>query len=315
MKGSKIMRKTNKKKSHKEFVNELKEKNPNIRVIGQYQTAKDKIECECLICNTHWLATPNKLLLGRGCPVCGEKKCRISKRIKQEDFINRLKEINPNIEPLEAYTTLKTKMLFRCNICNNEWKTIPDVVLGGHTCPKCSHKQSGDIWRKSKDTFVKEISNINSNIEITGEYINDSTQIECLCKICNTKWRATPNNLLHNSGCPKCKSSKGENKIDKYLSSNNVCFNRQHKFKDCKNIRTLPFDFYLPDYNTCIEYDGELHYKAVDYFGGDDALSNTKCRDEIKTQYCKENNIKLIRIPYWEFDNIESILDRELEVG
>lgn len=76
----------------------------------------------------------------------------------------------------------------------------------------------------------------------------------------------------------------------------------------------MPFDFYLPDYNTCIEYDGELHYKAVDYFGGDDALSNTKCRDEIKTQYCKENNIKLIRIPYWEFDNIEEILNREPEV-
>ena len=76
----------------------------------------------------------------------------------------------------------------------------------------------------------------------------------------------------------------------------------------------MPFDFYLPDYNTCIEYDGELHYKAVDYFGGDDALGNTKCRDEIKTQYCKENNIKLIRIPYWEFDNIEEILNRELEV-
>ena len=76
----------------------------------------------------------------------------------------------------------------------------------------------------------------------------------------------------------------------------------------------MPFDFYLPDYNTCIEYDGELHYKAVDYFGGDDALMNTKCRDEIKTQYCKENNIKLIRIPYWEFDNIEEILNRELEV-
>ena len=54
MKGRIDMRKTNKKKSHKEFVNELKEKNPNIRVIGQYQTAKDKIECECLICNTHW---------------------------------------------------------------------------------------------------------------------------------------------------------------------------------------------------------------------------------------------------------------------
>ena len=311
----KMSKRTNKKKTHEEFVNELKEKKSNIKVIGKYQTAKDKIECKCLVCNTHWLATPNKLLLGRGCPTCGEKKCRNSKRIKQDDFINRLKEVNPNITPLETYTTLKTKMLFRCNICNNEWQTLPSVVLYGHTCPKCSHKQGGDKWRKSKETFVKEMFNINPDIEIIGEYINDSTKIECLCKICNTKWETIPNNLLHNSGCPKCKSSKGENKIDNYLSNKNIRFDRQYKFENCKIKRTLPFDFYLPDYNTCIEYDGELHYKSVDYFGGDIALKNTKFRDEIKTQYCKDNNIKLIRIPYWDFDNIEEILNKELEVG
>ena len=96
------------------------------------------------------------------------------------------------------------------------------------------------------------------------------------------------------------------------VHNNNIQYISQYRFDDCKNIRTLPFDFYLPDYNTCIEYDGELHYKAVDYFGGDEALSNTQFRDDIKTQYCLNNNIRLIRIPYWEFNNIDKILSETL---
>lgn len=58
-----------------------------------------------------------------------------------------------------------------------------------------------------------------------------------------------------------------------------------------------------------------FEYKAVDYFGGEEALKSTQSRDKIKTNYCKEHSIKLIRIPYWEFDNIEEILNKELEVN
>ena len=81
-----------------------------------------------------------------------------------------------------------------------------------------------------------------------------------------------------------------------------------------KKIRPLPFDFYLPDYNTCIEYDGIQHFEVVDYFGGLDGFITTKIRDTIKNEYCKSKNIKLIRIPYWGFDNIENILKKELNI-
>ena len=137
------------------------------------------------------------------------------------------------------------------------------------------------------------------------------------CTIHNEYYYQAPYDALSGKcGCSKCQNrSIGERAVSKFFEDSNITYVSQYRFEDCKNIRTLPFDFYLPDYNTCIEYDGELHYKAVDYFGGDDALRNTKCRDEIKTQYCKENNIKLIRIPYWEFDNIEEILNKELEVN
>ena len=83
---------------------------------------------------------------------------------------------------------------------------------------------------------------------------------------------------------------------------------KEYRINECRNILPLPFDFYLPDYNICIEVDGMQHYEPAT-FGGiskEKAIDNfreSKIRDNIKTQYCKDNNIKLIRIPYWEFND------------
>lgn len=98
----------------------------------------------------------------------------------------------------------------------------------------------------------------------------------------------------------------GEKIISEWLLINNFTFIPQHKFNECKNKRELPFDFYLTDYNICIEYDGVLHYK--DKFNNAEEFKETKKRDKIKTNYCKDNNITLLRIPYWDFNNIEEIL-------
>ena len=89
----------------------------------------------------------------------------------------------------------------------------------------------------------------------------------------------------------------------------------QYKFDDCKFKYVLPFDFYLPQYNCCIEFDGEQHYKIIKHFGGFDKFVDTKIRDTIKNEYCKNNDIKLIRISYWNFNNIEKILKNELELN
>lgn len=74
-------------------------------------------------------------------------------------------------------------------------------------------------------------------------------------------------------------------------------------------ILMLPFDFYLPFYNLCIEYDGELHYRCSEMFGGQKSLDRIKRHDDIKTKWCKENNIKLLRIHYLKKSKINKILD------
>lgn len=102
------------------------------------------------------------------------------------------------------------------------------------------------------------------------------------------------------------RQSLGESYVEQALKDNNVSFEREYCFNDCLNPKTgykLRFDFYLPDYNCCIEYDGEQHFKEAAIF--QDSLEDRKQRDKIKDDYCKMNNIKLIRLPYWDIDKID----------
>ena len=94
--------------------------------------------------------------------------------------------------------------------------------------------------------------------------------------------------------------------VRNYLIKHEFEFEEQKRFNDCRNKRPLPFDFYIPKYNLCIEFDGQLHYMSVKYFGGDEKLNERKDNDLIKNNYCKEKGINLLRIRYDE--NVEEKL-------
>ncbi len=112
------------------------------------------------------------------------------------------------------------------------------------------------------------------------------------------------------NGCHYCnKVSKGENKICNYLSNNNIDFIKEYIFDDCIYKKHLKFDFYIPILDLIIEYNGQQHYSPVKIFGGEEKYKETIKRDKIKIDYCKNNKIKMIVIPYWDYDNIETILE------
>jgi very-short-patch-repair endonuclease len=124
-------------------------------------------------------------------------------------------------------------------------------------------------------------------------------------------------------GCPYCfdtkkfKFSKGEKCISEVLDMLNITYLQQYTFDNCRDINVLPFDFYLPDLNICIEYDGQHHYYPVTFNGitKEEAEKNhliTVKHDKIKNEYCINNNIKLIRIPYYEYKNIENIIKENI---
>jgi very-short-patch-repair endonuclease len=142
-------------------------------------------------------------------------------------------------------------------------------------------------------------------------YINRTTKMIITCPK-HGDFEQKPGVHLKGSGCPVCNESRGESSIRKYLNINKIDFKTQKTFKGCQYVSLLKFDFYLPNHNICIEFDGIQHFEAFEFFGGEEALLKNMERDAIKNQYCTDNNIKLLRIEYDQIGDIENILKKNL---
>ena len=207
-------------------------------------------------------------------------------------------------------------------------KGIQTISLGhlqsGRGCYFCGLERLGEAHKlddQINDSQCREICN-NKGFEYKGfEKIDGNIYIKYICPNHEEvgiqymrKGNMKRNNII---GCPYCidtkkyKFSKGEEKINEILTDMNIVSIRQYTFNDCRDINMLPFDFYLPKENKIIEFDGQHHFKPVTFNGisQEEAIvnhNNTVKHDEIKNQYCKDNNIDLLRIPYYEYNDIEN---------
>ena len=172
--------------------------------------------------------------------------------------------------------------------------------------------------KKTHTEFIEELKIVNPEITVIGKYINSQTKIE-VQHTCGYKWNTTPNNLLKGSSCPKCNESKGERFLSNLLTENNIPFVSQ--FNLVKNTKTnywLKSDFAILNKDgepiLILEYDGEQHFKSVDYFGGKEALRDRQYRDSLKDKYCKANNIPFLRFNYKQSENdIKDLLLKQLK--
>lgn len=291
------------KQTHEQYVEKLSTKNPSIIVLGQYVNSSTKIMHKCLIDGHEWLVTPNNILNGKGCPLCSG-----TMRKTHEQYIEELKIKNSSIVAVGQYINNATKITHRCLIHNYEWEISPQHVLAGYGCPMCRDDKLRNKFRRSHDEYIDEVSIINKDIVVIGEYVNARTHIRHKCLVCGWEWDTIPENILRGHGCPqcnKCSKSIGEKKIAAWLDSNDITYKTQKTFDNCRDRQVLQFDFYLPDYNIAIEYNGKQHYEPVDYFGGKKSFELQQKHDKIKENYCKENNIRLFIIPYFEDINIK----------
>ncbi|MCJ7965661.1 hypothetical protein MT487_01065 [Lachnospiraceae bacterium NSJ-171] len=305
----------NRYRTHDDFINEMNNINPNIEILSKFINTDSKIKCECRVCGHVWENDANNLLQGQGCKKCSSKKNGLKCRHSQEWFCTEMKNKQPNIEVLSEYVGIKEHIKCRCKIDENIWFTTPDSLLNNKTgCPICANRKNGERCRKTNDEFLRQLKIINPNILPMEEYNTNHEKMLCKCLVHNYQWYVSPNKILRRrTGCPKCASYHNENVIANILDKWGFEYTMQKRFSDCKDINTLPFDFYLNKYNTAIEYDGEQHYYPIfkTKYPLDENISRLEYvqkHDEIKNQYCKDNNIFLIRIPYWDNDDIEYIL-------
>ena len=150
---------------------------------------------------------------------------------------------------------------------------------------------------------------LSRNYEKQRQVKNATTFWNCKCDCGNAELKEVASNHLIRGGVQSCgclKTSIGERNIEALLLQNKIIYQTQVSFADLKNIKPLRFDFgiYNQEGNLIrlIEFDGIQHFKEQSYFTHD--LEETKCNDELKNKYAKAHNIPLIRIPYYERDNI-----------
>jgi len=267
--------------------------------------------------NTEHLMMPYNLMgLGHKCCI----KNAVDKTqylIKQLEKVHNGKYDYSKVE----YANTNTKIKIICHI-HGEFLQLPYSHLNGSGCDVCSEfKQSNtkEFIEKVARIHINENGELKYNYDFV-EYVYANNKVIIFCpKEGHGKFLQTPHHHLLGNGCPKCKTSKGERKIINFLINNDISFNSQKTFTNCYSINVLKFDLYLPEYNLCIEYDGEQHFEPVRFAGcsienATQAFENTKINDQIKNEYCKNNNISLLRIPYWDFKNIEEILEKELNI-
>jgi hypothetical protein len=195
----------------------------------------------------------------------------------------------------------------KCNLCGMEKEQRIHMFF---KCKGCM------INKLSKDTpwFIEQSRKVHGNKYDYSEsfYINTAKPLEIRCTDCNTIFYQIPYNHLRGRGCSRCNESKGEVRVTKYLKKKGIAFKPQQEFKDLKHKKCLKFDFYLTEHNILAEYDGVGHYKAT--FGSTPEekqknFEDCQRRDKIKNEWAKANNIPLLRIPYWDFDRIEELIE------
>ena len=301
------------------------EKNNKCTVLVSFKSNK-KCYFKCFK-NHRWKSSPSDISTSlqsknTGCPYCNNKKV---------DINNCLMMTHPDITkhwdyklnkdtPYDVTSGSDKKRWFKCKKgLHPSYLTTVYRKSNNGGCSYChgtkvcyencfatTHLEIAKEWHPTK----------NGSITPNDIMAGSNTKVWWKCQKCEHEWQIYPNNRCYrNGGCPKCKESKGEKRINNFLKLENINYKREYRIKDCKNKRPLPFDFAVFNKQNkligLIEYNGIQHYIIGQQFGRKNPNKKFKSiqkHDTIKVNYCKQNNTPLLIIPYTEFNNIENLV-------
>ena len=278
---------------------------------------------KCTKDDSHEWQTPIFERRKRGCPFCDKKRASKTYNllVKYPQLCEEW-DYDKNESTPDKYTPYAyTKVWWKCKKCSYSWQTlIASRTKESSGCLSCSHHRATpqNCLQITHPSIAQEWDYIkNDKITPLDVTYGSNEKVWWKCSKCNHSWKTMVKIRSMGSGCIKCSLSKGELRVLEILDKYKVVNLLQYEFDDCKNIFSLPFDFYLPEYNILVEVQGIQHYKPTDFEGkglryAEIQFKKQQKRDKIKRDYCNKNKIKLLEIPYWDFDNIEEILIKEL---
>lgn len=290
--------------TNNEFLEKIKQVHgTDIEILEEYKNRRIKILVKHK-CGYQWNSNPETLSKGHGCPICAGNKKKTTAIIKKEVY----SLVGCEYEVVGEYINTHTPILFKHNKCGKEFVMSPKAFIHqGQRCPNERYFKSAQSNSTPFENVIKKVKLLGKgDYEIVGEYMKASKKTTFIHKICGKEFEMAPTRFI-NGGirCPHCYRSKGEEVIRDYLLLYNIEFKEQYKIKECRNMRPLPFDFAIFNENKLkylIEYDGSQHY-SIKFTNSSKEFERIKFNDQIKNDFCKKNNIILIRLKYVRNEN------------
>lgn len=316
-----------KKKTHEEFVQDIFNITGNeYNILETYKGNKIliKFRHNSEMCNfNEFQMKPNNFLNGQRCPVCSKKNAGKLNSVGLDSFIEKVNQ-KTNDEYLvvdDTYINNKTYVKLIHTACQTVFDVTPNNFLSKHSrCPLCSIQIRNGKLRMNIEDVKKSIFDVVGNeYELVSDtYINNQTKLEMKHNVCGNTFKVSIGNFIFSgTRCTYCSETKGEYAIRCFLESQNVNYKKQYTFDSLIGDSGLPlrFDFAVFDERnkllSLIEFDGRFHFEKVHETHD---LELQKKYDELKNYYCVKNKIQLIRIPYWEMENIDDILKNSLPI-
>ena len=285
------------------FIHKFKYNYSEVHYTGSYNNV-------IIICPVHgkFSQTPNCHLQGEGC-----KKCAKKYRPTTEEYIHRAKEVHGDKYDYSktVYKSNKSKVVITCKK-HGDFEQVARNHLKGSGCRLCYYESMSESRAFTLSQFIEKSKAVHGDTYDYSlvDYKSCRTPVKIICKKHGIFEQVPVDHFYSGSGCPKCaKESHGEKRIRKWLETKDIVYVAQKRFKDLKDVKDLSYDFYLPMQKTVIEFNGEQHYKHNNFFHQNGrSLKKQQYHDILKRNFAKLNKLKMISIPYTDFDKIESIL-------
>ena len=314
-----------------EYIEKVKtQTNDEYEVLGEYINCDTPIEMKHKVCGYVWNTTTPYCFTRKNkpnrCPQCSKNRRVSNSVLPFNDFIQKIKECNKEkFDVIGEYISGAKPLLIKHKKCGCEFEIskASRLIYSKVLCPECEkpkyRKHESTQWFKDRIYELCE-----DEYELIGDFHGVDNYVTLKHNICGNIYSSTiGSSFLSGTRCPFCNESKGEKSIQKFLNEFNIDYEQQKTFDDLHKSKigqSLSYDFYLPKYNLLIEYQGEQHDHPVKYSKNmTDAIAEKrfdkqKENDEKKKDYAEKNNIELLEIWYWDYNNIKDILRRTLNV-
>lgn len=288
----------------------------------KYVNRRTKVEIICKKCGNPFFQAPDAFLAGHGC-----NRCAPNARITLDDFVKRARKVHG-----DAYDYSKVRFENSTDnitiICpkHGAFEQNVRVHLLGHGCWKCYGERSGEMRRMSQEEFLQRAKEMHGDKYDYSESVcrGSNEKVKIKCNTCGRYFYQLAGNHVEGQGCPYCVMSKSEKRVRDFLEARGINYEPHfYEYDEDAPLKNNRFnvDFYIEikedddsePKRIIIECNGKQHYEAIGFFGGQSQFEWQQMRDNALKKHCRKKGIKYIEIPYWDFDRIEEILEKELQ--